>query len=344
MNVLLFENTLRDMMPQFGTIDTREEMDRVVEEITTALQIAIVKSTLVSRITPRSVLGFTDECRYAIDEAKGTQRRWKRSGLEEDLIEFQQAKQHRKSAISKANRDLHRAKVSEVKEEKDLWSLARWARNRGAESAAFTPDIERSDGPVADDIQGKADALQEVFFPKPPEADLSDIPGFYYNQPAEGWVPIVEREVQEAIRTVPPDKAPGEDEIVNRVLKVAAEIISAPIMYVFNRSVRLSYVPQAFKRSITIALRKQGKDDYSKPKSYRPIVLMNTLGKVLDTIIAKCIQYLAEKGLYAPSVAYWRSKAYVMRARASSGSREDQHSVEEEESGEPSPTRRLRSL
>lgn len=41
-------------------------------------------------------------------------------------------------------------------------------------------------------------------------------------------------------------------------------------------------------------LRKPGKNDYTEPKSYRPVALMNTLGKIMDTVLARRIQYLTE--------------------------------------------------
>jgi ribonuclease HI len=41
-------------------------------------------------------------------------------------------------------------------------------------------------------------------------------------------------------------------------------------------------------------LRKPGKDDYTAPKSYRPIALMNTTGKIMDAVIARRLSYLAE--------------------------------------------------
>ncbi len=41
-------------------------------------------------------------------------------------------------------------------------------------------------------------------------------------------------------------------------------------------------------------LRKLGKPDYTDLKAYRPIVLLNILGKVLEVIIAKRIRFLAE--------------------------------------------------
>jgi hypothetical protein len=42
-------------------------------------------------------------------------------------------------------------------------------------------------------------------------------------------------------------------------------------------------------------LQKLGKPDYSLPSAYRPISLLNTLGKLLEVVIARRLSYLAEK-------------------------------------------------
>jgi len=115
-------------------------------------------------------------------------------------------------------------------------------------------------------------------------------------------IPIVEHEVREALRMAPPDKAPGEDGMSNRILKAAAKELIPIYMVLFNKSIQLKYCPTRFKKSITVALRKPGKDDYSQPKSYRPVALMNTIGKVLDTILARRVQYYAERYHMLPSI------------------------------------------
>lgn len=48
-------------------------------------------------------------------------------------------------------------------------------------------------------------------------------------------------------------------------------------------------------------LRKPYKPDYIDPKVYRPISLLNTLGKALEAIIAKRIRFLAEIYTLLPS-------------------------------------------
>jgi hypothetical protein len=44
-----------------------------------------------------------------------------------------------------------------------------------------------------------------------------------------------------------------------------------------------------------ITLRKPGKDDYTKAKSYCPIALEETLGKVVEAVVARKISLLAER-------------------------------------------------
>jgi hypothetical protein len=43
-----------------------------------------------------------------------------------------------------------------------------------------------------------------------------------------------------------------------------------------------------------VVLRKPGKPDYSAPGAYRPISPLNTLGKLLEAVMAKRLSYYAE--------------------------------------------------
>ncbi|CZS96791.1 uncharacterized protein RCO7_02603 [Rhynchosporium graminicola] len=92
-----------------------------------AVQTAANASTVTKTYTPRSVPGFTPECRDAIDEVKRTKRVWERDfSSEHDLAEYIRAKRERKKAIARAQRDLYRDKASKVKDEIGLWLLAKW--------------------------------------------------------------------------------------------------------------------------------------------------------------------------------------------------------------------------
>ena len=175
-----------------------------------------------------------------------------------------------------------------VTDEKSLWSLARWSRNRTPRSA-FTPDLKKGNILVLNTTD-KMKVLQEVFFPKPLKADLSDISGYVYPLARGGeWKSITEHEVRTAIIEVPPNKAPRPDQIPNRMLKVVNSILTLILTKLFNSLVDLYYCPKAFKKSIIIVLQKLRKSNYIKLKLYRLIALINTFKKILNIMLIKKI-------------------------------------------------------
>ena len=95
-------------------------------------------------------------------------------------------------------------------------------------------------------------------------------------------------------------KAPGPDGIINKALHIISPQITPHLTRVFNQSLQLGYCPLYFRESSTIVLRKPGKHDYTVPKAYRPIALLNTIGKIMDAIIAKRISYITERHQLLP--------------------------------------------
>ena len=155
------------------------------------------------------------------------------------------------------------------------------------------------DGQTIDDPVGKNETLIRSFFPPPVEADLDDLDNFTY--PASirlGLITI--HEIIAAIKQAPSHKAPGYDGIPNSILKIALSIIKFPLLNIFNSSLQMGYYPAHFRNSVTVALRKPTKEDYSSPKSYRPIALLNTMGKAMEFIVAKRIQATAEAYFLLP--------------------------------------------
>ena len=49
-----------------------------------------------------------------------------------------------------------------------------------------------------------------------------------------------------------------------------------------------------FKKTITIMLRRLRKKNYSKLLFFKSITLLNTLNKILKSIISKCLRYIVE--------------------------------------------------
>jgi hypothetical protein len=150
----------------------------------------------------------------------------------------------------------------------------------------------------------KVSALRKAFFPKPPHAELDDIQLAEYPDEAPHETRVTISQVREAVNKLAPNKAPGPDEITNRVLKSTLPTIERHIQALAQASIHLGHFPKAFKHTSTVVLRKPGKSDYTKVKAYRPIALENTLGKVLESIMADIISYLTETHELLPPQHY----------------------------------------
>ncbi len=127
-------------------------------------------------------------------------------------VEALEAWRHRETVLKKTYRraraDLHWEKVSSCNSQTELWGLNRWMSSDGVPRQAFMSAIKDNQGRLQEDNHGKARALQGVLFPKPPEADLSDIQVPHFPRPLP-FEDISLQEVQKAIRSSKADNAPG---------------------------------------------------------------------------------------------------------------------------------------
>jgi hypothetical protein len=62
----------------------------------------------------------------------------------------------------------------------------------------------------------------------------------------------------------------------------------------------IGYYPRLRRAMITYILCKEGKADYSLPGSYRPIILENTLSKILERVVVDYIADIAEEHTLLP--------------------------------------------
>ena len=58
---------------------------------------------------------------------------------------------------------------------------------------------------------------------------------------------------------------------------------------------KLGHYPYQLRRARTITLQKPGKPRYSDPGAWRPIALLNTIGKVIESLIARRLSKAAEE-------------------------------------------------
>jgi hypothetical protein len=197
--------------------------------------------------------------------------------------------------LNKVKRAFYRERVREISSI-EPWGLFKWAKKqeKGKEVATI-PTLRDTNGRLAISIEDKASLLRETAFPKPIEADLHDITNYIYAKPLEMEDKLDTSEIYRACLRTKPDKAPGPDNIPNRVIHILAKNRITLLKRLFQACWNISYHPKAFHNAKTVFIPKEGKSDYSNPSAYRPIALLNTLGKSLESLIAARLAKTAEK-------------------------------------------------
>ena len=92
-----------------------------------------------------------------------------------------------------------------------------------------------------------------------------------------------------------PKKAPGRNDIPALILQQLSPQLKSHLILLYNACLDLRYCPEHFRQSNTVVLPKSGKKDYTKVKSYRPIALLNTLNKIIKSIIVLKLSYAVER-------------------------------------------------
>ena len=83
---------------------------------------------------------------------------------------------------------------------------------------------------------------------------------------------------------LPKDRAPGPDNITNKVIRTIAPLILKELAQVVIKYLAIG-LPKRLKELFTLILRKKGKKNYLLLGAYRSIALENTLVKLAEKIL-----------------------------------------------------------
>ena len=85
------------------------------------------------------------------------------------------------------------------------------------------------------------------------------------------------------LRELSGSKATGLDKISNKIINIAAPLISDSLTYIFNQAIALCIFPHKWKIARVIPLFKNGKRNL--PGNYRPISALPAISKVMERIL-----------------------------------------------------------
>ena len=211
------------------------------------------------------------------------------------------------------DREIHTAKETHWREwlegmaDNDIWIASKYLTNPGGDGGKTRmPTLRSKDQQgrtvIATSNEEKSEVLARSLFPPPPQT--SSVPlNHRYPTPAEKWTEITLDQLMQAINKLSPYKAPGPDGIANIVFQRCRQLTDY-LLPLFNAAVQLQTHYEPWKESITVILRKPGKPDYSAPKAYRPIALLNTTAKLLSAIMADRTAYILETHSLLPATHF----------------------------------------
>ena len=275
------------------TAHTDHDFDHITSQLTHTITLALHANAPPVRQSSRSKPWWTPELRSMRTIASRLQRQAAKSPNNASLWrQYKSARNHYFRAIQHA-KDTHWTNFLQNIHGKDIFTAVRIATRSIQDSI---PNLSYNQG-IATTFNEKAQALfsklhaQSTSTPQPPLSLNTTHLSHTWD-----WPPLTVQELEVAVQKTSNISAPGPDGISYKPIKEAYSAIPTFFFQFYNALFTRGYHPTAWKVATGIVFRKKGKPDYTDPKAYRVISLLNCLGKILDKLFANRLSYLANTG------------------------------------------------
>lgn len=273
---------------------TEAEVNSAIKSFTEIIISA--RSSAVPIKNQRTKTKISTETLSMIQHKNRLKRLWQRAGTWTEKQQIKCELNRMQKLINKMVKDDYNAHFEQQlskleKGDKLVWKLAKQLRGNQDESA----NNIKIDGLDSIDDYDRAECLSKIF------AKAHKITSDYthendttvrnkinsYNAQLffNCEAPYIEvNEVKTIIKAMKPFKSPGPDSIQNIIVKKLPHAAIVWFTDILNVCLKRSYWPSAFKIAKIIPIPKAGKPS-TDPHSYRPISLLNAMGKILEKII-----------------------------------------------------------
>jgi endonuclease/exonuclease/phosphatase family metal-dependent hydrolase/predicted RNA-binding Zn-ribbon protein involved in translation (DUF1610 family) len=308
-----FRKLLEVKISNFGIpkkLTTQTELNRECDRLTKALQETIEEKVPKSGVCPHSKRWWTKELKELRTKFRKLGRKigkYRQSPDHPIHAEFREVRREYDRAI-KYNKRHHWRDWLERATEPDIWTANKYITAPASDGGKTRIPVLRqtSEGveETASTNSNKSKMLAKVFFPSKPEMCTQQMISTEYPEPACGTQKITREQICRQLKRIRPYKAPGPDSIPNIVLSQCAEILTDRLLHIYSAILERGLYYPPWKQFTTVVLRKPGKPRYDVPKAYRPIALLNTMGKVLTAIIAELLTFYTEKHALLPPMHF----------------------------------------
>ena len=136
--------------------------------------------------------------------------------------------------------------------------------------------------PDKDTPEGINSALLDHFFPAPPPPSLADV----NLSPVVDHFPVSQEEISAALAKSSSSGAPGPDSISYDVWKRVQKSCPPLLTSLIGPLLQYGHHPSSLKRANGVVLDKPGTASYDSPASFRVIVLLEPLSKIVERVTA----------------------------------------------------------
>lgn len=211
------------------------------------------------------------------------------------------------SQLDKAKRAADAAAVEDsigAMQSKEDWICFNVLRDIQRTANPLSPPFITPEGSLVSDVQAKLAMLVETIFPMATLAtNMSDSesPPTHTLPTATGLAAATEHELKAAVHAMDRNKSPGPDHIRPDLIKdlyedCDGEAFRSHLLKVVNHCIQDGHFPCEWRTATISIIAKGGDRDLRLPKSYRPIALLCTASKLVESIICMRLQHaLARK-------------------------------------------------
>lgn len=300
-------------MADFPAIETTEIIDSSITKFTTLITSARDNSIPIKTFNNQPQLSA--ETKQLIQLKNKLKRRWQRtsSTIAKQLLKCEINKMQKVvNLMVKYDVNEHWSnKLRNIKKgSKKMWSLAKQFKGKNDSNAS---KIQIAGLPTTDDTD-RANCLAQIFekahkitanFKHANDVNVrNSLHNFRAFAFVNRYVPNIEiNEIQATLKQMKPYKSPGPDSIPNVLLKKLPFTALSWLTGLINKCIKFSHWPESFKIAKVIPILKGSKSP-SEAQNYRPISLLNSMGKILEKIIHNRIIAFVEEKKLLPSYQF----------------------------------------
>jgi len=268
-------------------LSSAEEFNEVVKAFHEALTETSNTVLIPKAINPRPSFWFNNLCRSAVRKVRDARRLHRLQPSQTELaMNFHKETTSFKLSIRKSKR-LGAMELANKVTHANIWRMNDWYRGK---RRMFSPVLTDERGNTAVHPKDKMEMMHESFF-SPPKPLKGDFSWEGTNESTRTFVPVTVQEIRNTLTSTSNTSAPGASSIGYKVLKWAFTEAPDEMTAIVRASLKLGIHHPKWKSLLVVVIPKAKKPSYSDPKAWRPIQLLDTLGKLIEKIMARRIIY-----------------------------------------------------